>query len=171
MECLVFARKMSAIDLNSPLDLKKLDRSIESCDIQDPHEEHISKHTSKIDELRKSCWRNLGVSRNKNDMLLFLNILHGEIDQLKNNTLLNILGKIEIDKIIKLNESNRRGLNVLIDLQNRQITSLILSKACLYREESRGGHYRVDFHSKEKNWECHTRQQLGQEIKKRFIKN
>ena len=44
-------------------------------------------------------------------------------------------------------------------------------KACLFREESRGGHYRDDFPDKDKNWECHTRQQLDQKIQKRFIKN
>ena len=46
-----------------------------------------------------------------------------------------------------------------------------LLKACLFREESRGGHFRDDFPDKDKNWECHTRQQLDQKIQKRFIKN
>ena len=37
------------------------------------------------------------------------------------------------------------ALNLLLDLKNRQITTLTLLKACLFREESRGGHYRDDF--------------------------
>ena len=52
-----------------------------------------------------------------------------------------------------------------------RLTTITLLKACLFREESRGGHYRVDFPNKDKNWECHTRQQLNQNIQKRFIKN
>ncbi len=34
-----------------------------------------------------------------------------------------------------------------------------------------GGHHRDDFPKKHLNWECHTRQQLGKGINKRFIKN
>ena len=171
MECLVFARKMSSIVLNSPLNLRKIDRLIEEFDIPDPEEEYISKIAAKIDELRKSCWVNLGVSRNKSNMIKFLNNIQNDIEQLQKNSLLNSLEIIEIDQQIKLNEPNRRGLNLLLDLKNRQITTLTLLKACLFREESRGGHYRYDYPIKDKKWECHTRQQLNQKIKKRFIKN
>ena len=171
MECLVFARKMSSIVLNNPLNLRKLERTKEEFYIQDPPEDNISIIAGKIDELRKSCWINLGVSRNKSNMIQFLNHMQTEMDQLKKNPLLNSLDQIEFDQTIKLNEPNRRGLNLLLDLQNRQITTLTLLKACLFRKESRGGHYRDDFPIKDKNWECHTRQQLNQEIKKRFIKN
>ena len=91
--------------------------------------------------------------------------------QLQKNPLLNSLDQIEFDQQVKLNEPKRREINLLLDLQNRQITTLTLLKACLFRKESRGGHYRDDFPMKDKNWECHTRQQLHKEIKKRFIKN
>ena len=171
MECLVFARKMSSIVLNNPLNLRKLERLNIDFDIPVPPEDHISIIAGKIDELRKSCWINLGVSRNKSNMIQFLNHMQTEMDQLKKNPLLNSLDQIEFDQTIKLNEPNRRGLNLLLDLKNRQITTLTLLKACLFRKESRGGHYRDDFPIKDKNWECHTRQQLNQDIKKRFIKN
>ena len=171
MECLVFARKMSSIVLNNPLNLRKLERLNKECDIQVPPEDHIPIIARKIDELRKACWINLGVSRNKSNMIQFLNHIQADMDQLHKNPLLNSLHQIEFDQKIKLNEPNRRGLNLLLDLQNRQITTLTLLKACLFRKESRGGHYRDDFPFKHENWECHTRQQLNQEIKKRFIKN
>ena len=100
-----------------------------------------------------------------------LNSLQLEIDQLKINPLLRCLENIEIDQQIKFSEPNRRGLNVLLDLHNRQITTLLLLKACLFREESRGGHYRDDFPTKNINWKCHTRQQLNKKICKRLIKN
>ncbi len=171
MECLVFARKMSSIVLNNPLNLRKLERTKEEVDIQDSPEDNISIIAGKIDELRKSCWINLGVSRNKINMIKFLNHIQNDMDQLQKNPLLNSLDQIEFDQKVKLNEPKRREINLLLDLQNRQITTLTLLKACLFRKESRGGHYRDDFPKKDKNWECHTRQQLNQEIKKRFIKN
>ena len=171
MECLVFARKLSGIVLNDLTEFTKFDRSLQEFDIQDPKEGQISKIVEKIDELRKLCWLNLGVSRNKINMSKFLNFIQDDIDKLHKNALLNTLEKIKFDQKIKLSERNRRALNLLLDLKNRQITTINLLKACLFREESRGGHYRDDFPDKDKNWECHTRQQLDQKIQKRFIKN
>ena len=171
MECLVFARKMSSIVLNSTKNIKQSDRFNKDLVMRDPEEDYISKISEKIDELRKLCWDNLGVSRTKKSMIKLLATLQDEIDQLKINPLLKCLEKIEIDQQCKLSEPNRRGLNLLLDLQNRQITTLLLLKACLFREESRGGHYRDDFPNKDITWKCHTRQQLNQKICKRFIKN
>jgi len=171
MECLVFARKMSLIVLNDLSKVEKFDRSFQDFDIEDPKEDQISIIAEKIDELRKLCWLNLGVSRNKVNMSKFLNYIQNDINKLNKNDLLNSLEKIKFDQKIKLSERNRRALNLLLDLKNRQITTITLLKACLFREESRGGHYRDDFPDKDKNWECHTRQQLNQKIQKRFIKN
>ncbi len=171
MECLVFARKMSSIVLNESSKLEKSDRSFKEFDIQDPKEDQISQISEKIDELRKLCWSNLGVSRNKANMSKFLHNIQLDISQLQKNDLLSSLEKIKFHQKIKLSERNRRALNLLLDLKNRQITTITLLKACLFREESRGGHYRDDFPEKDKNWECHTRQQLDQNIQKRFIKN
>jgi L-aspartate oxidase len=171
MECLVFARKMSAIVLNDLHEFPTFDRSFQEFDIEDPKEDQISKIAEKIDELRKLCWLNLGVSRNKVNMSKFLNFIQDDINKLHKNALLNSLEKIKFDQKIKLSERNRRALNLLLDLKNRQITTITLLKACLFREESRGGHFRDDFPNKDKHWECHTRQQLDQKIQKRFIKN
>jgi len=171
MECLVFARKMSSIVLNDRPIFGKSDRLSLELDFLEPKEDQISKISEKIDELRKLCWLNLGVSRNKVDMNEFLEKIQDDMVQLKKNVLLNSLEKIKFDQKIKLSEPNRRVLNLLLDLKNRQITTKTLLKACLFREESRGGHYRDDFPSKNSKWECHTRQQLDQKICKRFIKN
>jgi len=171
MECLVFARKMSSIVLNDPPKFVNFDMSFQELDIEDPKEDQISKLAEKIDDLRKLCWSNLGVSRNKDKMRNFLEYIQAEMNQLNKNALLNSLEKIKFDQRIKLSEPNRRVLNLLLDLKNRQITTKTLLKACLFREESRGGHFRDDFPDKDKNWECHTRQQLNQKIHKRYIKN
>jgi len=171
MECLVFARKMSSIVLNDVSKFERFDRSFQEFDIEDPKEDQISIIAEKIDELRKLCWLNLGVSRNKVNMGEFLNYIQNDIDKFNKNDLINSLEKIKFDQKIKLSERNRRALNLSLDLKNRQITTITLLKACLFREESRGGHYRDDFPDKDKNCECHSRQQLDQKIQKRFIKN
>tara|TARA_B100000902_G_C27280975_1_gene901743 strand:+ start:76 stop:495 length:420 start_codon:yes stop_codon:yes gene_type:complete len=139
--------------------------------MDNPKEEYIASISDKIDGLRKLCWSNLGVSRHKKNMIELLPILRNEIDKLQKNSLLESLNKLEVDQQFKLSEPNRRGLNLMLDLYNRQITTLLLLKACLFREESRGGHFREDFPTKQITWKCHTRQQLNHKINKRFIKN
>ena len=131
MECLVFARKMSSIVLNDLSKFENFDRSLQEFDIEDPREDQISIIAEKIDELRKLCWLNLGVSRNKVNMSKFLNYIQNDIDKLNKNDLLKSLEKIKFDQKIKLSERNRRALNLLLDLKNRQITTITLLKACL----------------------------------------
>ncbi len=169
MECLVFARKMSSIVLNDPPKFVKFDRTLKELHIQDSKEDQISKISERIDKLRKLCWSNLGVSRNKFDMSKFLDYIQDDIFHLQKNDLLNSLQKIKFDQKIKLNERNRRVLNLLLDLKNRQITTKTLLKACLFREESRGGHFRDDFPTSVPFWQCHTRQIKGKNIHTRPI--
>ncbi len=171
MECLVFARKMSSIELNTSSERRRLKRYTKEIYMDKPQEDFILSLSKKIDTLRKLCWSNLGVSRDKKSMLKLLTTLQEDIEESKKNPLLKSLAQIEIDQKLKLSEPNRRGLNLLLDLHNRQITTILLLKACLFREESRGGHYRNDFPTKDLTWECHTRQQLNKKIRKRFIKN
>ncbi|MDP6834486.1 MAG: L-aspartate oxidase, partial [Prochlorococcaceae cyanobacterium ETNP1_MAG_9] len=61
-------------------------------------------------------------------------------------------------------EKQRRNLNLLLDCNNRQLTSSLLLKACLFRRESRGGHFRTDFPMSVPFWNCHSRQKLGKGI-------
>ena len=75
------------------------------------------------------------------------------------------------DQNIYFEESDRRALNLLLDLNSRQITTKLLLEACLFRKESRGGHFRDDYPIKHKSWECHSRQQKNQKIQKRFIQS
>ena len=61
-------------------------------------------------------------------MSKFLNYIQNDIDKLNKNDLLNSLEKIKFDQKIKLSERNRRALNLLLDLKNRQITTITLLK-------------------------------------------
>ena len=64
---------------------------------------------------------------------------------------------------------SRRDLNLLLDLSNRQMSSLLMLEACLFRQESRGGHFRDDFPTSVPFWRCHTRQKKGMNIHTRPI--
>jgi len=170
MECLVFAKKMASIKLDLGLN-KSIERINKSFQISDVDKDLFGKISSHIEALRKSCWESIGVSRSKNKMELFdYELDNGKYD-LIDNSLLNLVKKVELDQKLSFDEEHRRALNLLIDLQNRQITTRLLLDACLFREESRGGHYRNDFPNKNDFWKFHSNQKRNQEIKKTPIQS
>ena len=170
MECLVFAKKMSSIKLDLGL-TKSIERKNKSFQICDFDKDLFGKITSHIEGLRKSCWENIGVSRSKDKMELFDYDLDNGKSDLIDNALLNLIKKVELDQKLFFDEGHRRALNLLIDLQNRQITTRLLVDACLFREESRGGHYRNDYPNKNDLWKCHSNQKRNQEIKRTPIQS
>ena len=130
-----------------------------------------SKISTNIETLRKSCWENIGVSRSKNKMKLFYSNFGKDTSAIIDNSILNIIKEVEVSEKISFDEQHRRALNLLIDLQNRQITTRLLVEACLFREESRGGHYRIDYPNKNDLWKCHSNQRINQKIVKSPIQN
>jgi len=170
MECLVFAKKMSSIKLGLS-STKSIDRIDKSVQLNDVDNDLFSKISIHIEALRKSCWENIGVSRSRNEMELFSSSLDKDYSALIDNSLINIIKQVEIDQKLFLDEQHRRAINLLIDLQNRQITTKLLVKACLFRKESRGGHYRSDYPNKNDLWKCHSNQLINQEIKKSPIQS
>ena len=168
MECLVFARKLASIVLEDNYKFKHSKRINKLTNLSIFDETKSKKISVKIDELRKSCWNSLGVSRSKNGMNNFLEDLNYDDVQLSNNYLFKAIKNININDSVRFCEENRRALNLLLDLQNRHITTKLLLQACIFREESRGGHFRTDFPEKSANWKCHSRQCKNRNIQKRF---
>ena len=161
---------MSSIILDcSPT--KSIERMNKSIQLDDLDKDLFRKISIHIEGLRKSCWKNIGVSRSKNTMELFSYDLDKNKSAFIDNSLLNIVKRVEVDQKLSLGEQHRRALNLLIDLQNRQITTRLLLEACLFREESRGGHYRIDHPYKNNLWKCHSNQEINKSIKKSPIQN
>ena len=170
MECLVFAKKMSSINLELST-TKSINRSNKSVQMKNIDKDLFSEISINIEALRKSCWENIGVSRSKNKMELFSNDLDNTKSAFIDNSLLNIVKQVEIDQKLSFDEQHRRALNLLIDFQNRKITTRLLVEACLFREESRGGHYRIDYPEKNDLWKCHSNQKRNQGIKQSPIQS
>ena len=171
MECLVFARKLSSIVINNEMITNNLSRVHKIVDLTEPDELIVSGVASKIDKLRRLCWKYVGVCREKDKMNDLLENIKVENFQLGNSYLLKTIENFDVSQIINLSERNRRALNLILDLQNRQITTKLLLEACIFREESRGGHFRDDFPFKDRLWECHSRQQINSKMMKVNIKN
>tara|TARA_B100000965_G_scaffold287663_1_gene245494 strand:- start:143 stop:688 length:546 start_codon:yes stop_codon:yes gene_type:complete len=173
MECLVFANQMRNIKLN---DLKTSDISGNNLRFNKSNlrfsKDHGTKYLSKeIEQLRQLCWREAGVDRSQKGMSSAFAKVKRDYQNLLNEPLLNLVFSQSKYAIDEFDEIARRDLNLLLDLSNRQMSSLLMLEACLFREESRGGHFRDDFPTAVPFWKCHTRQIKGKNIHTRPIIN
>lgn len=69
--------------------------------------------------------------------------------------------KVAVEELTRMCEEN-------VNARTRNFATLarLMAEAALWREESRGGHYREDFPQRDdKHWQAHSAQQAGQAIK------
>ena len=171
MECLVFAKQLSLIALGAT-STKSLERSLKV----DVYPYKIAGRFSseelilEINQLRNLVWKEAGVDRSSFGMTKALSLIRRKLDLIMKEKLLDFVNNQKYQSICEFNEGQRRHLNLLLDLYHRQITSYLMLKACLFRKESRGGHYRSDFPAAVPFWECHSRQKIGLNISTRPVR-
>ena len=171
MECLVFANQMRNIELNDfkTADISKSHFSFHKENIGFSKEQGTKYLTNEIKRLRQLCWREAGVDRSQKGLRAALAKVKRDQENLLNEPLLNLVFSQPKDVINGFDEIARRDLNLILDLSNRQMSSLLMLEACLFREESRGGHFRDDFPTSVPFWQCHTRQVKGKNIHTRPV--
>ena len=171
MECLVFANQMRNIELTDFItsDISGNNLSFNKSDLRFSKEQGTSYLSKEIEKLRQLCWREAGVDRSRKGMNSALVKVKQDYQNLLNEPLLNLVFSQSKYEIHEFEELARRDLNLLLDLSNRQMSSLLMLEACLFREESRGGHFRDDFPTSVPFWQCHTRQMKGKNIHTRPI--
>ena len=166
MECLVFASQMASIQLDS-YPVKSYKRvKFQPENVSFKAIENLSNEYLKlsIQELRKLIWKEAGVNRSFLGLKQALVETRKDFQETNNHPLLMFVRNQNTDTCSKFNEFDRKKLNLLLDLNNRQLTSLLLLEACLFRRESRGGHFRSDISSSLPYWKCHSIQKLGVDI-------
>lgn len=169
MECLVIAKQMQHIELGPMAHLK---RHQEQTLMNDHLEKPMTQASlmAAIEALRERCWNDAGVDRSSKRMQEALFTITGELAELSIQPLLiRMVNQLKID-CHELHEISRRDLNLLLDLKHRLLASQLLLKACLFRRESRGGHFRYDAPTALPHWQCHSRQIRGQGLSTRPVK-
>ena len=165
MECLVFAHRLAEIDLGPAIKPSNpappqaygqaLEGAITSAGLME-----------QIEQLRLFCWQRAGVDRSGRRLNAGLDHLRCELERLDQQPLLNCLQR---DALL-LDDSSRRDLNLLLDLRHRLVTSKLMLEACLFRQESRGGHFRTDAPSSQPQWQCHSRQSRARGLHTRAVR-
>ncbi len=171
MECLVFANQMRNIELNDfkNEEISRDNSSFNKVNLRFSKEQGTKYLIKEIEKLRQLCWREAGVDRSQKGMSSALAKVKRDYENLLNEPLLNLVFSQPKHEINVFDEIPRRDLNLLLDLSNRQMSSSLMLEACLFRKESRGGHFRADFPTSIPFWQCHTRQVKGKDIHTRPI--
>ena len=174
MECLVFARQLGEIDLPA---ISDDDRehwtsegdSITPKQINARSSISIGELTRSIDTLSEECWEVAGVNRSRLGMQTLLKLTQKAMSPLEQEALLCMVNRQPHQQLLQLEESSRQELNLQLDLTHRQRTTALLLEACLFRTESRGGHFRSDAPCALPHWRRHSRQLRGEGIKTRSV--
>ena len=173
MECLVFARQLRDIDLGiAPL--ASVTTKAELTEPKPPTEHgrrafNKQDLTTSIQWLRSECWRVAGVDRSVIGMQDVLKTLQKAKPILEAMPPLRMVQQQHPSQSTLLDEISREELNLLLDLHHRQQSSSLLLEACLFRKESRGGHFRSDTPAPMPQWCRHSRQVKGQAIGTRAV--
>ena len=157
MECLVFAHRLREIELG-PAVLGLPARSPDPLAL-DLDGSSSSQLIDTIEQLRQLCWRRAGVERSAGGLRQALTVVKADEQHLEQQALLQTLLEQDPCAPRVLAENSRRDLNLLLDLHHRLLTSRLMLEACLFRCESRGGHYRSDAPAPLPQWHQHSRQQ------------
>ncbi|MCT0230465.1 L-aspartate oxidase [Synechococcus sp. CS-1324] len=167
MECLVFARQLGDLQL-APNDWPQHDDAqaepwvaADEAAGQDLDGPGI---TARIDALRRRCWRVAGVERRGTALSRALLITQAERLELDHQPLARQLDRLAPGGQLQLTPLQQSRLRPLQDLRQMLILAELLIAAALFRQESRGGHYRTDAPAPQPFWQRHTIQERGRPI-------
>ena len=174
MECLVFARQLGAIDLPAVSEderehWRNRRDTTSTSQINARSNTSIGVLTRSIDQLSEQCWDVAGVNRSAAGMQTLLQWTKRAMSPLEQEELLCVVNRQSHQQLLELEEPSRQELNLLLDLIHRQRTTALLLEACLFRTESRGGHFRSDAPCSLPQWRRHSRQLRGKGIKTRDV--
>ena len=163
MECLVFARQLRQLELPDLPELRPQRPAERWNDLsrQFPPAERL---VSLQQELRQLCWQVAGVERQPGPLRRARAHVRRQADELASAALLQRAHDQASDGAANLQAEAATWLRQAHDLRQRLQLADLLLEAALFRQESRGGHYRLDAPAPQPFWRCHSLQQRGQQI-------
>jgi L-aspartate oxidase len=163
MECLVFARQLASLEL-APA----------ASGIFQPVSQDLPRHPrptrtedglqQQLEQLRQLCWSVAGVERSGERIRGALQSVHQQRQGLEQEALWQIVERQSPEVCFAMEPKQVAGFLLLNDLHQRLVLAELLMEASLFREESRGGHFRKDAPARQPFWERHSRQEKGMAI-------
>ena len=167
MECLVFARQLRDLELpaapaGGPSD--PAERAAEPWALSVLNSMPLNEIEQRQQGLRQLCWQVAGVERQPHPLGQALRNVQQQADELATNAALLQADQQPSDRSLELDAQDAAWLRSAHDLRQRLSVAALLLEAALFRQESRGGHFRVDAPAAQPFWCRHTLQQRGQQI-------
>jgi L-aspartate oxidase len=155
MECLVFARQLRQIE--QPPALTPLNASYQPISgLPVPNGEQFRQLERTLQDLRSLCWQVAGVERQGSQLRQGLKQLQGLRQQIQQDRWLEATGAMAPSHCTSLDATECAWISHAHDLRQRLVVTELLLEAALFRQESRGGHFRVDAPAAQPFWRRHS---------------
>ena len=163
MECLVFARQLRQIE--QPPALTPLNASHQPISgLPVPTGEQFRQLESTLQDLRSLCWQVAGVERQGSQLRQGLKQLQRLRQQIQQDRWLEATAAMAPWHSTSLDATECAWISHAHDLRQRLVVTQLLLEAALFRQESRGGHFRVDAPAAQPFWRRHSVQRRHQPI-------
>jgi L-aspartate oxidase len=163
MECLVFARQLRQIEQPPALmPLNASHRPISGLPV--PTGEQFRQLERTLQELRSLCWQVAGVERQGSQLRQGLKRMQPLRQQIQQDHWLETITAIPPSQCTNLDTTECAWISRAHDLRQRLVVTQLLLEAALFRQESRGGHFRVDAPAAQLFWQRHSVQRRHQPI-------
>ena len=168
MECLVFARQLSRIQLPPAGEAGPTNAATSTSGLPEGlrrSEAQTQAVSADLEQLRQRCWQVAGVERRADGLQQGLLWSRQHLALLARDGLLQHCSALPHSAALELDAASADWLSRAHDLHQRLLVAELLLEAALFRQESRGGHYREDAPAAQPFWQRHTIQQRGQAIR------
>ncbi|MFO8239092.1 MAG: L-aspartate oxidase [Prochlorococcaceae cyanobacterium] len=163
MECLVFARQLRHIQLEPAMEDAPPARVDQGWAPPGPLPDPDALERQ-IAGLRDLCWRVAGVERRGHDLGQALAFVRRERRAVETDACWRWLRNLPRQVLLELNADEGLRLAGLQEWHQRLTLAELLIEAALFRQESRGGHFRTDAPCPQPYWRRHSVQQRGSGI-------
>jgi L-aspartate oxidase len=173
MECLVFARQLSRLQLPATAAGGGPHPAVEPCHPLDAPGTDVAAAAAGVRQaiigLRQLCWQVAGVERQGAALGGALDRVRGQRRALEQEPLLRRGRALEPGDQYQMGRPALGLLRLQQELRQRLVLAELLIEAAAFRQESRGGHFRTDAPAAQPFWRCHTLQQRHRGIHTRAV--
>ena len=164
MECLVYARQLRQLELPAAPTQHHQDHADRWADPSQggPTAAELERQQQ---DLRQLCWQVAGVERQPGPLRRALGRVRRQAAELEAAPALRQAESQGADgPTAELTGAGAPWLRQAHDLRQRLQVAELLLEAAQFRQESRGGHFRLDAPKPQPFWRCHTLQQRGRSV-------
>jgi L-aspartate oxidase len=163
MECLVFARQLRQIEQPPAFTpLNAAHRTISGLPV--PTGEQFRQLEHSLQQLRNLCWQVAGVERQGSQLRQGLKQMQHLRQPIQQDPWLEAMAALPPSHCTSLDTTVCAWISRAHDLRQRLVVTQLLLEAALFRQESRGGHFRVDAPAAQPFWRRHSVQRRHQPI-------